>query len=61
MDTLRPRLIVLPGGKKALPPPGPVTRMGLWNRTGQPTARQWMWIAGAKLVLLAAILYGIFG
>lgn len=62
MEFVRPNLVVLHGGKSSKPElEGPVTRLGLGDRLGHVSPRLWVWIAFAKLAVLAALIYAAFG
>lgn len=61
MEIVRPRLVVLPGGKKPEVVEGPITRLGLRSRFPQLKAGHWFWIVAAKVLLLTSLLYVLFG
>jgi len=59
MESIRPNLVVIKGGKRSDSEVfyGPITRLGLQHRHGHVTRGMWIWIAAAKVVLLASLLY----
>ena len=61
MDTIRPRFVVLPGGKSQETVEGPITRLGLRDRFPQLRTGHWFWIVAAKALLLTSVLYLLFG
>jgi hypothetical protein len=63
MESIRPRLVLLSGGKKNSGPTieGPITRLGLNKSVGRLTPAQWALIAGAKILLLGSLAYVMFG
>ena len=62
MDSVRPRLVLLSGGKKSEPElEGPITRLGLNHSIGRLSSAQWAFIAAAKIILLGSLAYVVFG
>ncbi len=62
METIRPSFVVIKGGKRSDSEVfyGPISRLGLRHRHGNITRGMWIWIATAKALLLASLLYLFF-
>lgn len=56
--SVRPRFVVIPGGKGM---EGPIGRLGLRNRFSPVSSRVWAVMALGKILLLASLLYVYFG
>lgn len=57
----KPRLTLVQGSLEEASMPGPVTRMGLWNRFEPTSPRLWAFVIFTKCALLATLGYLYFG